>query len=173
MNKETSILLLIFFCISLISAIWVFFDAKKREKNLGAAFRWALGTLLILYLFLPYWLIHRPELDYSQKVEQTGFIRKHWEGKASLISAFWIIGVIGWFTCRLIVGLVYLYSTSVYLYAFGGIAFFLFHVFALISIWRCAFNTNWKGWAYIARTIVILAFLNLSKNFYFAIQRQF
>ena len=29
-------------------------------------------------------------------------------------------------------------------------------VFFLISIWRCAWNTNWKGWGYISRIAVVI-----------------
>lgn len=45
----------------IIIAIWVFSDARSRGKSYGVAFGWFLGTLFLLIVFLPFWLIVRPK----------------------------------------------------------------------------------------------------------------
>jgi hypothetical protein len=47
--------------ISLIVTAWVFFDARERGKGIFVAFLWCLGTQLLTIIFLPLWLINRPE----------------------------------------------------------------------------------------------------------------
>ncbi|MEN2984185.1 MAG: hypothetical protein ABDH25_04075 [Dictyoglomaceae bacterium] len=51
--------------ISIISAIWVYKDAKRRGKVGSSAFWWAFGTFLIWIIFLPLWLIERPKLPHE------------------------------------------------------------------------------------------------------------
>lgn len=56
------------FLIALAVAFWVFSDARARGKSTGSAFLWCLGTLLLLIVFLPLWLILRPKKDFEFKV---------------------------------------------------------------------------------------------------------
>lgn len=49
------------FLFSIIVAVWVFSDARSRGKDNGVAFGWFLGTLFLLMVFLPIWLIVRPK----------------------------------------------------------------------------------------------------------------
>jgi hypothetical protein len=35
------------------------------------------------------------------------------------------------------------------------IALFPWSVWVLVSMWRCAFNTSWRGWGYIVRINVV------------------
>ena len=49
--------LLIVFCV----AIWVFCDARARDKSILVALMWSFGTLVFLVVFLPLWLITRPK----------------------------------------------------------------------------------------------------------------
>ena len=82
-------------------------------------------------------------------------LRAHWEGKASLASAYWFIWVTGSFVFGILVKLTETQGAQI----IGEILFFVYIVylvFAAVSVWRCAWNTSWKGWRYIARTIVAL-----------------
>jgi hypothetical protein len=76
----------------------------------------------------------------------------HWHGQASLASAYWLFGVLGGSVFLVLFWLVG--SNPLVLVIF--LAWIPYTVFALVSIWRCAWNTSWKGWGYIARVIVIL-----------------
>lgn len=40
-----------------IAAFWVYNDARERGHDLGTALMWALGTLVMLIVFLPLYLI--------------------------------------------------------------------------------------------------------------------
>ena len=79
-------------------------------------------------------------------------LRAHWEGRASLASAYWGIGVLGGVVFAL---LLYFVNSDV-IFALVFIALIPFSVFAVVSIWRCSWNTNWIGWGYIARTVIIV-----------------
>lgn len=56
------------FLVALAVAFWVFSDARARGKSTGGAFLWFLGTLLLLIVFLPLWLILRPKKEFAFKV---------------------------------------------------------------------------------------------------------
>ena len=79
-------------------------------------------------------------------------LRAHWQGQASLASAYWLIGMLGSLVFALLFNL--LGSQQAALLVF--LAWIPYTVFALVSIWRCAWNTSWKGWGYIARALVLL-----------------
>jgi len=46
--------------IALLVAIWVYRDSIDRGRSAGSAMGWAIGTFLLLILFLPLHLITRP-----------------------------------------------------------------------------------------------------------------
>lgn len=56
------------FLVALGVAFWVFSDAKARGKGTGEAFLWFLGTLFLLIIFLPFWLLVRPKRVYGVAV---------------------------------------------------------------------------------------------------------
>lgn len=88
----------------------------------------------------------------------------HWKGEASLASAYWLIGVLGGMVFSLLS--IMLASSSAILLVF--IAWIPYSIFALVSIWRCAWNSSWRGWGYLARSVVvvnILYFANLFLDF--------
>lgn len=102
--------------------------------------------------------------------EDTQSLRAHWEGKASLSSAYWLIGVLG--------NLIFLFVFKVVKieeWRFLGLVVFLvwlaYFVFATVSIWRCAWNVHWKGWGYIARVIVILNIMGFGAEIALSILR--
>ena len=76
----------------------------------------------------------------------------HWHGHASLASAFWIIGFAGGMIFRIAFHLLQ-ETPFVLLVLFAWIPY---TIFALVSIWKCAWNTSWKGWGYLARTLITL-----------------
>ncbi len=49
--------------IALLIAGWVFSDAKSRGKSTGSATLWFFGTWSLLIVFLPLWLILRPQKE--------------------------------------------------------------------------------------------------------------
>ena len=93
----------------------------------------------------------RPEAPATPR-DRPQSLRAHWEGKASLASAYWLIGVVGGIVFGVLFNLL-ASSSAIFLVA---IAWFPYIIFAMVSIWRCAWNANWRGWGYIARTIVVL-----------------
>lgn len=56
------------FLVALGAAFWVFSDAKARGVSGGKAFLWFLGTLFLLIVFLPLWLIIRPKKTFEVEV---------------------------------------------------------------------------------------------------------
>ena len=40
---------------------------------------------------------------------------------------------------------------------FADLLLLAFFVFASVSIWRCAPNSSWVGWGYMARVVVVLS----------------
>ena len=93
----------------------------------------------------------RPEAPATPQ-ERPQSLRAHWEGKASLASAYWLIGVVG----SIVFGVLFKLLASSPAIFLVTIAWFPYIIFAMVSIWRCAWNANWRGWGYIARTIVVL-----------------
>ena len=49
------------FLVALGIAFWVYSDARSRGLSAGKALLWFLGTLFLLIIFLPFWLITRPD----------------------------------------------------------------------------------------------------------------
>ena len=79
-------------------------------------------------------------------------LKAHWEGKASLASAYWLVGVAGGIVFGFLFNLL-ASSSAIFLIV---IAWFPYIIFATVSIWRCAWNSSWRGWGYLARTMVVL-----------------
>lgn len=99
------------------------------------------------------------------------FLKEHWQGKRRLASAYWIVGGVGTavvLAMALTVGMIlpdYLpVSKETGFSIFVGIVGVLtvpYMIFAWVSIWRCAWNTDWKGWGIIARIVVVLSIARL------------
>ena len=78
----------------------------------------------------------------------------HWKGEAPLASAYWLIGVLGFWVAY---GVFLLAShLSRVLSAAALVLLLAVMVFAWVSIWRCWNNSSWRGWGYIARAIVVI-----------------
>lgn len=52
------------FLVALGVAFWVFSDARSRGLSTGKALLWFFGTLFLLIIFLPFWLLTRPKPGY-------------------------------------------------------------------------------------------------------------
>lgn len=97
-------------------------------------------------------------------------LRAHWRGQASLASAYWLIGVVGSAILGVMVhGLEAVIDapesaslhTNIQIalglsYTSLSILSILYAIFATVSIWRCSWNSDWKGWGYIARFVVVV-----------------
>lgn len=60
---------LIMLAIVIITAVWVYEDAKKRKLDKGeSATAWALGTLLFWIIVFPYYLIKRSNTEKDKTI---------------------------------------------------------------------------------------------------------
>jgi len=84
-------------------------------------------------------------------------LKAYWSGEARLLSAYWGLGV----------GVNSLFLAIYLLLSMGQYAQLLlivwipYLVFAYVSIWQCADNTEWKVWGYLARGVVIVGSLRI------------
>ena len=96
--------------------------------------------------------------------DSTRSLRAFWEGRASLADAFGLLAIIGGLVIGLVIGIVISFAETqgwAILYIISGILYIVFIVFVCVSIWRCAWNTSWKVWGYLARSIVIISVIQL------------
>ena len=116
-----------------------------------------------------------PRVDAADSVgESPSFWKRHWQGKGRLVTAFWLIGVVGQILLSLINVLVIALAILVGYYdresALVGYAllvgtlgtyplWLIYAIYASVAIWRCAFNTSWSGWGYLARAWLILVLI--------------
>jgi len=90
----------------------------------------------------------------SQPCRDKMTLAAHWAGHASLASAYWLVGTLGFW-------LVYALAIVAYrlvpaLAPVAIIAVLTVSVFGWVSIWRCWRNTNWATCGYVARACVII-----------------
>lgn len=93
------------------------------------------------------------------------FFKGCYIGSEKLWKSFWVLGFFGFLFLAV---LQYLMMMALGHMGFMIVAFFMFffHLFYLVSVWRCAPNTDWMGWMYIARIIVVLSFVSLLMTIY-------
>ncbi len=90
----------------------------------------------------------------ARRAHERTTLAGHWQGKAPLASAYWLVGTLGFWV---VYGAALLTKTFVpMLMPLAWAAMVAFLVFAWVSIWRCAPNARWRVWGYIARFIVVL-----------------
>lgn len=91
-------------------------------------------------------------------------LRDHWQGRAALASAYWLLGVLGGLVVAFVGNIFVTFVVAplpghlirlflVLVTLFLQLAYF---TFVLVSVWRCAWNTSWKGWGYIARFVMVI-----------------
>lgn len=59
------------FIIGFIAAYWVYNDARGRGHELGTALLWSIGTLAMIFVFLPLYLL------FGRKPRMTGTVPRH------------------------------------------------------------------------------------------------
>jgi hypothetical protein len=94
------------------------------------------------------------EADAAMAAYERMTLAAHWKGRASLASAYWLVGVIGFWV---VYGALFLIAGNIrFLMPVATVAFIAYLVFAWVSIWRCAWNSSWWGWGYVARAQVVV-----------------
>ena len=100
-----------------------------------------------------------------QRPQESVFIVKYttwrelWKGEAPLSSAWGLLAVLGFAAniSSFIIG----DRSSTVVNVVLGLVFLPLFTFSLMAIWRCAWNSAWKGWGYISRTVVVLVLIVL------------
>lgn len=87
-------------------------------------------------------------------------LRAHWKGQASLVSAYWLLWILGGALFYLSLLLLIKSQASQAIFVSVVFVWFAYIAFSGVSVWRCAWNSSWKGWGYLARVIVIIGVFN-------------
>lgn len=91
-------------------------------------------------------------------MEQSGdWITNAWRGYTSLVKVFWIYNVLAGLTISL--AAVLLGDLTFLKFILFALLVFPYSIFLVVATWRCAFNTDYPVFGYIARGYVILAVL--------------
>jgi hypothetical protein len=95
----------------------------------------------------------------TEPVMDRGIVTSAWNGDTHLWKAFWLYSLMGLNSGVLIAG---------YVFGLVGIPYFAVWiaiapvaVWAAVSVWRCAFNSRWQGWGYLARAVLIVQLLGI------------
>lgn len=78
----------------------------------------------------------------------------HWRGQASLASAYWLLGTLGF--CVMYGLLILAYMFVQVLLPVALVLLLAFLIFAWVSIWRCWRNARSPIWGYVARALVVM-----------------
>ena len=84
-------------------------------------------------------------------------INDMWNGYLDLWMAYWVFGV--FLGGVLVFILVLLFGKA------GALLFLPYNIWVTVSIWRCAPNTEWLGWTYIARILSVFGALSVFSVF--------
>ncbi len=85
---------------------------------------------------------------------RTAFVFQAWRGELKLWEIFWLYGLLSAFAFATILFLaddLLGIPRAVLLLVYA-----LYAIWITVSIWRCAFNCGWRGWAYLARASTLL-----------------
>ena len=95
----------------------------------------------------------------TEPVRDKGIVRSAWHGDTHLWKAFWLYFLMGLSSAVLLAG---------YVFGLVGIPTFAVWiviapvaVWAAVSVWRCAANSRWQGWGYLARAVLIVQLLGI------------
>jgi len=96
----------------------------------------------------------------TEHVRDRGVVRSAWNGDTPLWKAFWLYFLMGLTSGVLMAGC---------FFGLVGIPYFAVWiviapvaVWAAVSVWRCAFNSPWRGWGYLARAVLIVQLLGIA-----------
>ncbi len=108
----------------------------------------------------------QPNVPKSPPSKRLSAMKRARKGEERLWRVFWLYNVLG----VLLLGLIEKFCQAFLIaaerdnqsyigmtifYGVVAILFFPYIVWALASLWRCAFNTGWKGWGYLGRAYVV------------------
>lgn len=86
---------------------------------------------------------------------------QYWKGKEGLGRAYWLVYQLG-NSIIPILGIAFLISFNYHPKQFLGLLILPFLIFSTVIVWRCANNTTWwRGWKYIARTLIIINLIDI------------
>ena len=89
-------------------------------------------------------------------------LRLAWQGRERLWVAYWVILGMGSFLAAsasmLFLPLIAWFDMS---FIYAGLLTIPYMMFGAICVWRCAFNSGWKGWGYLARLSLLALPLTL------------
>jgi len=84
-----------------------------------------------------------------------------WNGNETLHVVFWYYGVLGLlaiiFTANITISVLGPSLSQFIIYPLV-ILLYLYFLWVTVSVWRSAFNVQWKGWGYMARAFVVISF---------------
>lgn len=94
--------------------------------------------------------------------EMKRYIMKARNGEERLWIVFWLYNVLGIFLFRILFALLDIVLTEknarmgmlIFACVFVVLVIVYF-IWALASLWKCAFNVGWKGWGYLGRAYVV------------------
>ena len=92
--------------------------------------------------------------EQARREYESTTLAAHWQGRASLASAFWLVGTVGFWLMSGILVLTQMLVPDLRLEVASLMIGFL--VFAWVSIWRCWRNTQTRLWGYVARLFVVM-----------------
>ncbi|MFZ5523562.1 MAG: zinc ribbon domain-containing protein [Pseudomonadota bacterium] len=91
------------------------------------------------------------------------YIIRAWNGEERLWIVYWLYNVLGIFLLRLLaaIGVIAITAINAFIVkAIVGIVFLVLYIayfiWAVGSLWKCAFNVKWKGWGYLGRAYVLM-----------------
>ena len=105
----------------------------------------------------------------TTKKIQISAIARAWKGEERLWRVFWIYVVLGSVVINLGQTIVASIETAGVLTGVWGIIFevvwalipLTYFIWAMTSLWKCAFNTGWKGLGNLIRAFVILVLISV------------
>ena len=82
-------------------------------------------------------------------------IARAWRGQERLWKVFWLYNFL--LGSAVIAAIDAVPAEQVVLVIFILVTALAWAVWVGVSLWRCAFNSSWRGWGYIARGLVVLS----------------
>ena len=94
------------------------------------------------------------------------WVKKAWRGEEKLWKVFWIYDILGGFLLVVINKILgKILGASLILGISDFVIWIVFCIWITVSLWRCAFNLDWKFWGYIARIWAVFPILMLTIGF--------
>ena len=80
-------------------------------------------------------------------------IKSAWNKEARLWKVYWLLGVAFSIVFQLLVGVLALVNSSLEML---GILLLPYGIFHMVLLWKCSWNSDWRGWGYIVRFQIIV-----------------